>query len=59
MGQYADYLKGIGFTYQGIEERRDWDYPGTSYYYLNEFTGVEVVMYVFEDETIIFIEARI
>lgn len=59
MDQYADYLKGIGFTYQGIEERRDWDYPGTSYYYLNEFTGVEVVMYVFEDETIIFIEARI
>lgn len=59
MDQYADYLKGIGFTYQSIEERRNWDYPGASYYYLNEFTGVEVVMYVFEDETIIFIEARI
>lgn len=58
MDQYADYLKSIGFTYQGIEERREWIYPGTSYYYLDEFTGVEVVLYVFEDESLIFVEAR-
>lgn len=58
MDQYADYLKSIGFTYQGIEERREWIYPGASYYYLDEFTGVEVVLYVFEDESLIFVEAR-
>lgn len=58
MDQYTDYLKSIGFSYDGTAERRDWYYPGTSFYYSNDFTGIEIVLYVFEDEELVFVEAR-
>lgn len=58
MDQYTEYLKSIGFTYSSSSERRDWAYPGTSYFYVNDFTGIEVVVYVFENEDYVFIEAR-
>lgn len=58
MDQYTEYLKTIGFKYDDAEEYRDWYFPGTAYWYINEFTGVEVIVYVFEDESLMFIEAR-
>lgn len=58
MDQYTEYLKSIGFSYSSSAERRDWAYPGTSYFYNNDFTGVEVVLYVFENENYVFVEAR-
>lgn len=58
MDQYTEYLKSIGFSYEGMQERRDWALPGTSFYYFNDFTGVEAVVFVVEDESLIFIELR-
>jgi len=52
-----EYLESIGFKYAGCEERRDWEYPGTFYYYENEFTGILVKLYVYDNEQWVVIEA--
>lgn len=54
--QYTEYLKSIGFTYGGMEEYQDWEFPGTSYYYVNEFTGVCVDIYVLENDFMMVIQ---
>lgn len=56
--QYCEYLKSIGFTYYDKKEYRDWAYPGTSFFYVNDYTGVALDMYVFDSEEWLVIEAR-
>lgn len=54
--QYTEYLKSIGFTYNGMQDYQDWEFPGTSYYYVNEFTGVCVDIYVLENDFMMVIQ---
>jgi hypothetical protein len=48
---YTEYLKSIGFKFLQMNEYLDWAFPGTSFYYANEFTGMFADIYVFSDES--------
>ena len=55
--QYTVYLKSIGFVYQSKKEYDDHDIPGTAVVYYNAYTGVAVMLYVYDNESTVVIQA--
>lgn len=47
--QYVEYLRNVGFEYEGSESQSTW--VGTSYYYYNEKEGISLDLFVLKDFT--------